>query len=347
MTFWIIAVLIGTGTVAFMARPLFRTAKTAPRDETKDLLIYRDQLAEVERDLQRGVLSEAEAGHTRLEVSRRLLAADRIATEEVPAGTGPVRWSPVMAGLFALALIGGSGAIYLLLGAPGTPDMPFAKRDFIAENAGLRPSQQEGEARFGPGEQTVPGVEKDYLELVKRLREVASLKPDDIRGQELLVEHEGRLGNYKAAYAAKGRVIALRGEAADGNDYAQYAELMIVAAGGYVSPMAERALAVAVRMNPDSPLVRYYSGLLMAQTGRPGVAYEIWSRLLGESPPDAPWVAAIRAQIGEIANMAGIEPESLPGPSGQQMNDAREMSDQDRQEMIRSMVKRSADQLAR
>src|SRR5260221_7905636 len=58
---------------AVLLRPLWRRAPAVVLDA--DLAFHRDQLAELERDLQLGTLTAAQADSARIEVQRRLLAA--------------------------------------------------------------------------------------------------------------------------------------------------------------------------------------------------------------------------------------------------------------------------------
>ena len=54
-------------------RPLLRGGTAGPGREAYDQAVYRDQLRELERDIERGLLTEAEAVSARLEIQRRLL----------------------------------------------------------------------------------------------------------------------------------------------------------------------------------------------------------------------------------------------------------------------------------
>ena len=83
--------------------------------------------------------------------------------------------------------------------------------------------------------------------------------------------------------------MALKAGAATGDDYTALAEYMVFAAGGYVSPQAEEALVNALKLAPQNPRARYFSGLALFQNGRPDVAYRMWSALLAEGPANAPW----------------------------------------------------------
>ena len=70
-----------------------------------------------------------------------------------------------------------------------------------------------------------------------------------------------------------------------------------------------------------------------------------------EGPFDAPWAAAIRDQITQVADAAGISfrppvTSSGRGPSAEDVAAAEDMSEGDRQEMIEGMVQGLADRLA-
>ena len=74
--FWGIAAALAARLPRPRASPRCCAAPAAAeRRASYDMQVHRDQLREIDADLARGVLSEAEAAATRLEVSRRLLAA--------------------------------------------------------------------------------------------------------------------------------------------------------------------------------------------------------------------------------------------------------------------------------
>ncbi len=359
MTFWIIAAFLTALCAAVLAFGLMRR-RGGDAAGARDMQVYRDQLREVDRDLERGVITPAEAERVRLEVSRRLLAAKHKA-EDLPsaAGAGP---SPVLAGLVAVLIFAGAFVLYRQLGAPGYPDMPIADRLAVAERLHQnRMSQAEAEAR-APKREQPPGVTQRHLELMDKLRAAMVKRPDDLEGQQLLADNEARLGNFAAARKAQQRVIEIKGDQANAADFVNLADLMALAADGYISPEAEAALQRALAVDPRNGGARYYMGLMYAQIGRPDLAFEMWRTLLDESLPQAPWVPPIRDQIELVARDAGItyrlppEPApnaggdapvaGLPGPSAADVAAAQEMSAQDRNAMIRSMVDRLSTRLA-
>lgn len=351
--FWIATAGLALVVSALLVLALLRGQRETGPAEAYDLKVYRDQLTEIYRDVTRGTLSADEAERMKTEVSRRILAADAKAQGGAAAGGQPRVLGQVMAGVMVLAVLGGSYGLYTRIGAPGYPDLPRAARIAAAEDAlRARPSQQEAEAQVPPAPE--PEATADYLDLVEKLRGAVAERPGDLQGMQLLARSEAALGNYTAAWQAQDRIVALKGEAATGKDFADLADMMILAAGGYVSPEAQQALEQALSRDPENGVARYYGGLMMAQTGRPDTAFRMWDQLLRQGPADAAWIPPIREQIEEMAYRAGVanyelpEPPaaSLPGPTREDVEAAQDMTPQERMEMIRGMVGRLSDRLA-
>ncbi|HJO75194.1 MAG TPA: c-type cytochrome biogenesis protein CcmI, partial [Rhodospirillales bacterium] len=78
--FWAIAALMTVAALAMVIIPLLRQPKqSAPSRAEFDLTVYKDQLAEISRDRERGLLGDAEADAATVEIKRRMLkAADSV-----------------------------------------------------------------------------------------------------------------------------------------------------------------------------------------------------------------------------------------------------------------------------
>lgn len=346
--FWTVALALSVAVAAWLIRSLARPQAAAAPAALKDMQVYRDQLVEADRDLARGTLTPSEAARVKTEVARRLLDADRTlqAQAAAPARTGSI-WLPmaVIAVAVAAAIV-----VYDRIGQPHYPDLPIAGRIADADaTMAARPRQAEAEADTP----AMPPVhlDADFAALMDKLR--AAVDPataTDLSGLELLARNEAALGNYRAAAAAQRRLIEVQGDAATAEDFAGLAELMIYAAGGYISPEAEDELVHALQRDPRNGTARFFSGEMFAQGGRFDRAFAIWEPLLRESHADAPWVAPIRDQIEAVAYQAGVNyqlPEAEKGPSGADVAAAAEMSPEDRQAMIEGMVGQLQDRLSR
>lgn len=351
MSFWIIAAAGAALVTALLIRAIWRGATAAvPSRIEQDLQVYRDQLAEVEREVARGVLPEADAARVKTEISRRILAADTSRADQIEPGAKP---SKLLLASIAVALIGGTGFLYLSLGAPGYGDLSLKDRIAFAENLReTRPSQ--AAALEGVPPATLPAdLSPEYSALLTRLRETVAERPDDLQGQTLLAQNEARVGNFAAAADAQAAVVRLKGADASVEEVINYAELMIMSAGGYVSPEAEAVLRAVLTKDEENATARYYWGLMLVQTGRPDQGFRIWDGLLRRGPADAPWIEPILGQIEPVADLAGIDytiPEigsgALRGPSEGDIEAAQDMTPAQRMEMIGSMVEGLSERLA-
>ena len=354
MLFWIISAALALLIAALFALALLTRRAEAEHPAAYDLRIYRDQLKEVERDLARGVINEADAERIRTEVGRRVLASDaQLAIADV-SSQQPRALTIVIAATIALILTGGGVAIYTQLGTPGLGDLPHKAR--LQASQDLYSSRSSHEAFLARlPVRNAPQQEAGYLELVERLREAVASRPDELQGQQFLAQSEARLGNYAAARAAQSAVIRLKGEAVGASDFVTMAQMYITEADGYVSPEAGAALRRALRADRTDPVARYFLGQMWLQNDRPDRAFGLWSQLLNEGPEEAPWIAPIRQSIDDIAWLAGVDytqpapsemATDMPGPTVQDIENAGEMTPEERQEMVQSMVQRLNDRLA-
>ncbi|MEM8729435.1 MAG: c-type cytochrome biogenesis protein CcmI [Pseudomonadota bacterium] len=346
MLFWIVSIALAFCVTGLMALALWRgRAQDAP-PAAYDLRVYRDQLKEIDRDLARGVIQPADAERVRAEVSRRILAAD--ARLQAPSGRDADRGPALMPLALCLALVLGGGAAFLYadLGSPGYPDLPRQLRLDQAEYVrATRPDQATAESDAPP----VPAAPQDpqFEDLMDKLRATLAERPNDLQGHILLAQNEAASGDFTAAWAAQDAVIRIKGPEATGQDFAELGELMILAAGGYVSPEAERILGQALQLDRGNPIARYYWGLMMDQVGRPDIAFTVWDQLLAQSPASAPWRPILEERLPMLATLAGVTyrpraapqaPPALAGPSQDDLDAASDMSVADQMDMARGMV---------
>ncbi len=307
MLFWTLtAALVAVIALLFMLALWRGGAEAAAQpDAAKDLGLYRDQLKGVEADLARGVIAPDEGERLRVEISRRLLEADRAAKggrvgERAPLG------ATAAAAVAIMALLGASVGVYQWLGTPGFSDQPMYAR--LAEsNAAYdaRPSQTEAEATADAIRGAPPEPDAQFADLMVKLRQAVIDRPDDPEGHDLLARNEALLGNFHEAWIAQQKLIALKGDTASANDLAMQAEFMIGATGGVITPEIEAVLGSVLNKDPGNGTALYYMGLMMAQLNRPDRTFDIWSALLARGPENAPWIAPIRRTINELAWFAG------------------------------------------
>lgn len=334
--FYAVAGALALATALMLIRPLLAGRGGAQARGVGDARLYRDQLHEIERDLARGAIGPGEADGARAEVSRRLIAAAGRAETATALGPAPRRHSRLLAGIALAGAPALALALYLAIGMPGQPDTPLAGRETITA---ARPSQAEAEAAYDPGPALpLTDEQQEYAGLMARLETLLEQRPNDAKGLELLAAGYMRLERYGDAWRAYERLIAVVGDQAGAGLYATMAEAMVQAAGGYVSPEAERAIGAALARDETLLVARYYAGLAMAQSGRIDEAIAVWERLKAEAPADAPWLEFLDAVLAEAKAVRDGMP--APGPSAAEIEAAAALSPEERAEMIAGMVAR-------
>lgn len=313
MLLWIaMAVLTAAASLAVLI-PLGRPTRALSANAGAARSIYRDQLDELARDRERGLIGEGEAEAARIEISRRLLNSDA-AGSGAPSAPRAYRIERLIA-VVAIPLIA-IGA-YLYVGSPLLSDSPFASRQ--AEESGQG------------------GVD----ELIGKVEAHLAANPEDGRGWEILSPIYMRLGRYDDAVRALGNAKRLLGSTAERESL--YGEALTRASGDVVTEDARAAFDKALKFDPDEPRARFYLALSLGQSGRKDEAIAAWNALIATTPADAPWLASARAELAKLQPTATVTPDApvapaAPGPTEADVVAAAEQSPVEREQMINGMV---------
>lgn len=119
------------------------------------------------------------------------------------------------------------------------------------------------------------------------------------------------------------------------------AETLMAIAGGVVTEDVRKLLERSLSLAPNNPRARFYIALSMEQAGKKGEARAAFEALARQAPPNAPWLPLVNHHISQNGGIA-FAPTILP-PDGLMTTDdavGKEMSNGDRQRMIRGMVGR-------
>jgi cytochrome c-type biogenesis protein CcmH len=305
---WFVFALMTVAAVFAVLWPLGRRYQL--RADGTEVAVYRDQLAEIDRDLAGGLIGAAEAEQARIEISRRLLAASNAETAPVAAPSTSLRRAVAIVALLGLPLM--AVAIYLPLGSPQLGDFPLAARS------------------------RAPDGQQPLVNLVAQVEAHLEKNPTDGRGWTVLAPVLGRLGRYDDAVRAWRNAITYAGDSSDRR--ADLGEAMMAAAGGVVTAEAKAEFERALSMNAEEAKASYFLGLAAEQDGRSADAAAIWKAMLAKAPADAPWRALVQAAIIRVGGTA-------PALSEEAMAAAKGMTETDRNAMVRGMVDRLATRL--
>ncbi len=344
-----IAILAVAVLIILILPSLLHRQQDAPPRQDFDTAVYKDQLAEVDRDVGRGLISESEAATARLEIQRRLLSVADVGTPH--GGTGG-RGRSIAIPAVSLAAFAAAVVMYLNLGSPDAVDFPYASRIDLVEMA-----------------DRMAAIDDAVATLEARLQS----NPDDPEGWMMLGRTYLTMERYVDAQQAFLKLYDITGDILI---KAEYAEALILESDAQVTPEALSIFQEVLNVEPLDPKSRFYFGVAAAQQGNLDGALQIWTDLLHLSPTDAPWVSIVRQQVQRAADEAGVDVSTLkptemaaklavtsgipsadiqpdgmstpaaPGPSQEDIENAQQMTDDEQAEMIRSMVQRLADRLA-
>ncbi len=302
MTLWLILGAMSAAVVAGLLLGLRRAAAPPSPRADHDLEVYRAQLHELERDVQRGVLGESELHSARLEIERRMLAAD--AARE-PAPTSASGRKSLALPLIAVLLVpAGAFALYLWLGNPTVESVPFTERPSPPAAAAGAP---------------LPDVETMMAGLRARLAE----NPEDLEGWIMLARSAGTLGDHGEAIEAYGRALALNPDMP--SVHSALGEVRVMAAEGLVTDAAQRAFETALAGDPEDSRARFYLALAREQDGDLHGALDALVALLADAPADATWTEGVRQRAAGLAEVLGLDPESaLPALTASTSSDEAE-----------------------
>lgn len=329
MTLWIIIAVLLAAVLAAVLWPLLRPRAAPANRADYDIEVYLDQLRELERDVSRELIDEAQAAAAKLEIERRLLAASR-ATGGATRETCSARRG-VLAAILAVAMTAAALALYVNLGSPGLPNQPFAQR----------PS--------APAESPLVAQARARLTTIE---ERVAAEPEDPDGWRDLGVLRLTVGEDAGAVEALAQAMTLSGGRSD--IASAYGEALTRAAEGMVTPEAQRIFQKVLSEDAGEPRAQFFIALASYQSGRREMALEQWSALAKDAPAGAPWLPAVTEHIRRTASEVGADiadylPDRLDltqqGPTNEDIAAAANLSPEERQDMIRSMVERLSSRL--
>ena len=320
MVFWVSVAILTALAVLAVLWPLSRRA-SGPDDAAQDVAVYRDQLGEVDRDVERGLIAPGEAEGARAEIARRLLRADRDAGKAATASRSRRR-IVALAAIVAIPLV--SLLVYGTLGRPTYPDQPRAAR------------------------LQAPAGDETLSTLVARVEDHLAQNPDDGRGWDVLGPVYLRLGRPNDATAAYTNAIRLQGQSAV--RLSGLGEAVVQANGGVVTDAATAAFAAARELDPAAIEPRFFLALGLSQEGKTEAALAAWNEMIASADGSEPWLPIARRQVAELSGEpveapAAREGAAMPGPSRADVEAASGMSTEDRQAMIEGIVAQLAARL--
>ena len=304
LIFYIVALLMLLGALAFVVMPLMRSrAAVEPiSDAGSNVAIYKSQRRELDEELKRGAISEAEHSTALGELSMRVV-------DEVPAqppsvigiaATARRPWWLVAA--IAIVMPLGASLLYAMIGTPRAIEM-----------AGLAPGNS-GEPATHVSAKTgeePPMSDKQILAMVDTLAQKMQQNPNDPRGWILLARSQNALGRFTEATAAYERAVALTPN--DAQLLADFADAAVMTQQGRFEGKPYALIKQALKLDPNSMKALALAGTAELRMGNRTASLVHWEKLKALVPKDSADYREVESIIAEVK--ATKLDGSTPAPS--------------------------------
>jgi cytochrome c-type biogenesis protein CcmH len=283
LTFWIIAALLMLFALWFVLPPLVQKDDDDKSDDRREanILIYKDQLKELEVDLQNGLTSEAQLQQDKDELERRLLEDVTTTSPHAKSWAGPAT-RKVAYGV-GLAIPLGVIGLYFLLGTPQGLSPSLATAGPATQQAGPMSDQQ---------------IAANVDKLAKRLEQ----NPNDAQGWLMLARSYVSMERFSEAATAYERATALNDK--DASIWADYAEALALSNDQRLAGKPTEALNRALQIDPRNQKALALAGSAAFEAHDYQKAIDYWQKLLTLLPPGSEIAQPVTDEIAKAKKLA-------------------------------------------
>lgn len=297
--FIVIGVLIALG-LAFVLPALVRQRGENDRNvrAQANVLIYRDQLKELDADLANGTLSAEQHAAGRRELEKRALEDTLAAVNEAaPVQTRRGAWAPI-----ALALLIPAAAVgmYLKLGTP----QAIAPSGMTPQVAPAPAGAQGG----SPHSTSFEAIRSMAEKLAARLKD----SPDDGAGWAMLARSYNVLGRFAEASDAYARAEKLLPP--DAQLMADHADALAMSQGQKLDGEPLAMLQRALKVDPANLKALALMGTAAFDRKDYKGAIGYWEKVVQTAPADSEFTQSLQASLDEARALADgrTPPAALP-----------------------------------
>ncbi|MEP3231489.1 MAG: c-type cytochrome biogenesis protein CcmI [Hyphomicrobiales bacterium] len=318
--FWIVAGILTLAGILSAIWPLVREkprqGDLAGTDDTQEGTrhVLIDQLDEIERDRERGLLNDEEAKGARAELGRRLLTLEQSVAQDDESATKTGRLYPWISIILIPVLAVGA---YQYLGSPNLPDQPISAR------------------------LSQPPENQDINLIVSQIEKHLETNGDDIKGWQALAPIYRRMNRLEDAENAFRKWLALAGDdkASKGQAQLGLGQVLIAKNEGNVSGETFEVLEQASQNAPNDATAFFFLAVGLTQQNKTAEGIAAWTDLIERFGSDnPPWLATAK---NALASLKAQE----QNPTDEQVDAAKQLSSVERNELIEGMVSRLANRL--
>lgn len=306
--FWVVAGIFIVVALLFVIPVLLRSKRNESQEQIErqaaNITIYRDQLAELERDLRNDTLSREQYDSSKQELQKRMLQ-DVSENGESVTHLVPTSRHGVVAGIIVTLVIP-LAAIYLYL--------------VIGDTRGLLPQSQLANAtQFS---QNGAGGEEGHIDISSMVESLAARlreNPEDIEGWVMLGRSYAIMERFDDASATYAKLVQM---VPDNPQFlSDYADMLAMINNGSLLGKPAEMITRALAIDPNFPKALALAGTLEFEQDKFDQAVAYWERLLSAIPADSRLHKSVSDSIVQAKSLAmRSKGESAPVQLAQNSN---------------------------
>lgn len=310
MVFWILITFLSVVAMGFVCYPLLRNNVIVRSEVDSEQTLYKARLLEIDKDLELGRLDETSAKAARAEEARRLIKSSE---KTRSLNVSPTNKLLVIVAALSLPIF--ALPFYLSIGSPKEA-LPSG---VVAET------------------NSEPSIEDLLTVAEKRL----ASNPDDTNGWKVVAPVYMRMGRFNDAINAYENVLRVEGDSAE--FLLKLADVHIEQNQGQFTDTAQDLVSRVLEIDTENAVAKFYTGIIALQNDKPDETRQIWQAMLDTANGDEDWVPIIQRRIAELNSLE--QTPSRPTLDEATIEAAKNMSAEDRVEMIGQMVESLSDRL--
>ncbi len=289
-TFWIIAGIFIVVALLFIIPTLLRNKSSEEQRIERsavNVTVYRDQLKELDRDLENDILTREQYNQSKQELQQRML--QDVPEDEVVNGIKTNKATNVVVSV-VIALALPVVAVYLYLE--------------IGDTRGLLPQAQLANATQmqqaeGNG---APEGHDNFASVLDNLITRLQDNPEDIEGWFMLARTYAIMNQYDKAAATYGKLNEIIPD--NPQILSDYADMLAMTNNGNLSGKPSELIQTALTIDPEYPKALALAGTAEYEQNQFDQAAKYWERLLAVIPADSELAMSVRKSVTEAQLLA-------------------------------------------
>jgi len=295
--FWVISGVFIVTALLFVVPTLLRSRNNELKNLEHDavnITVYRDQIAELDRDLENDILSREQYDKSKQELQQRMLQ-DVTERDNIVVDKNKKIRNIALSVVIILTLPLAAVSLYLAIG----------------DTRGLLPQAQLASAtqmnRDGGGS---PAGHDNFSSVLENLIKRLSENPEDVEGWVMLGRTYAIMGRYGEASNTYAKLVELIPN--NPQILSDYADVLAMKNQGNLSGKPAELIYQALSIDPQYPKALALAGTVEFEQERYAQAAEHWENLLQVIPADAQLTQTVKESIAEAKLLASGGKATVP-----------------------------------